>query len=100
MTIADPVYHQSNSSYTLTCTVIHYGGYPSVVEWALPNGTVVSGSDLDGLYQVSETAGETANVSELIVQGEYQNGTYTCTGRTAKEAWSDAVYVAEGTKPY
>lgn len=78
--------------------VVHYGGYPSAIEWTLPNGTAISGSVSDGLYQVSETAGETANVSELIVQGEYQTGKYTCTGRTAKEAWSDDVNVAQGTK--
>nr|XP_054772079.1 uncharacterized protein LOC129280048 [Lytechinus pictus] len=96
VTLAYPHYHQVNTSYTLACTVVHYGGNPSAIEWTLPNGTLITGSDSNGTYQVSETAGVAANVSTLTMQGEYLLGAYTCTGRTDKDAWSDTVNISQG----
>ncbi|XP_063968674.1 uncharacterized protein LOC129280048 [Lytechinus pictus] len=96
VTLAYPRYHQVNTSYTLVCTVVHYGGNPSAIEWTLPNGTLITGSDSNGTYQVSETAGVAANVSTLTMQGEYLLGAYTCTGRTDKDAWSDTVNISQG----
>ncbi|XP_041484448.1 uncharacterized protein LOC121431046 [Lytechinus variegatus] len=96
VTLASPHYHQVNTSYTLTCTVVHYGGNPSAIEWTLPNGTLITGSDSNGTYQVSETTGVPGDISTLTMQGEYLVGAYICTGRTDKDAWTDTVNISEG----
>ena len=96
VTIAQPVYYQTNRSYTLTCSILHYGGHPSSIEWTLPNGTVITGGDSDGTYQISETSGEAVDESKMIMLGEYYIGNYSCTGRTSKDTWSETIDVPRG----